>query len=99
MAHRLVLKLRKSGPSARIEKIKDHLLTLMSLFDIVSGITDNWIWLRRVGLTDFYKPWQKRWVEWTASFSTLMVVLLSIVDKVLDAYIKARIQLREELNN
>ena len=70
---------------------------MLSLFDIVSGITDNWIWLRRVGLTDFYKPWQKRWIEWTASFSTLMVILLTIVDKVLDAYIKARIQLREDL--
>ena len=61
----------------------------MQLVDIFSGIFDNWVYLKRIGVINFYNKWQETWVDWLSSFVTLSFIILQIIEKILETFIAA----------
>ena len=61
----------------------------MQLVDIFSGIFDNWVYLKRIGVINFYNKWQETWVDWLSSLATFSFIILQIIEKIMEAYITA----------
>lgn len=61
----------------------------MQLVDIFSGIFDNWVYLKRIGVINFYNKWQETWVNWLSSLATFSFIILQIIEKIMEAYIAA----------
>jgi hypothetical protein len=62
---------------------------IMQLVDIFSGIFDNWVYLKRIGVINFYNKWQETWVDWLSSLATFSFIILQIIEKIMEAYITA----------
>ena len=62
---------------------------IMQLVDIFSGIFDNWVYLKRIGVINFYNKWQETWVNWLSSLATFSFIILQIIEKIMEAYIAA----------
>ncbi len=65
---------------------------MMQLVDIFSGIFDNWVYLKRIGVINFYNKWQEAWVDWLSSFVPLSFIILQIIEKILETFIAAMIK-------
>ena len=61
----------------------------MQLVDIFSGIFDNWVYLKRIRVINFYNKWQEAWVDWLSSLATFSFIILQIIEKIMEAYITA----------
>lgn len=61
----------------------------MQLVDIFSGIFDNLVYFKRIGVINFYNKWQETWVDWLSSFVTLSFIILQIIEKILETFIAA----------
>lgn len=61
----------------------------MQIVDIFSGIFDNWVYLKRIGVINFYNKWQETWVDWLSSLATFSFIILQIIEKIMEAYITA----------
>ena len=64
----------------------------MQLVDIFSGIFDNWVYLKRIGVINFYNKWQEAWVDWLSSFVPFSFIILQIIEKILETFIAAMIK-------
>ena len=65
---------------------------MMQLVDIFSGIFDNWVYLKRIGVINFYNKWQEAWVDWLSSFVPFSFIILQIIEKILETFIAAMIK-------
>lgn len=62
---------------------------VMQVIDIGSCVFDNWVFLKRIGLTDFTTHFQKEWVDWLSSFFTVTFIVLSIVMKFCKTWVES----------
>ena len=56
------------------------------MLEVVGGVLDNWQFFKRANLTQYKTEWQRKWNDWLCAFFFFLVVLLSILDKVLEAF-------------
>lgn len=68
---------------------------VMQIVDIGSCVFDNWVFLKRIGLTDFTTKFQKEWVDWLSSFFTVTFIALSIVMKFCKAWVASVSQFKQ----
>ena len=59
---------------------------MTALIDVFGSFFDNWVWLKRIGLTTYTK-WQAKWVDYLSSVCTIAVITCHIIIKICKVWV------------